>query len=148
MDMNMITEHALVTTVKSNKEKYTTRDVGKATVERKLQSVIGSSSQYLVISVRSHIKNFPVIAADAKLAEKIYGPNIAVVRGKTVWINKLAYEVDQIPISVPSKYRMVTLASNIFYVNTVRFLVSILKYIRFGTTQPIDNVKVETLEIP
>ena len=79
MDMNMITEHALVTTVKSNKEKYTTRDVGKATVERKLQSVIGSSARDLVISVRSHIKNCSFTASDATLAENIYGPNIAGV---------------------------------------------------------------------
>ena len=73
---------------------------------RKLQNLIESSAQDLVISVRSHIKNCPVTEADAKLAEKIYGPNIAGVRGKTVRINEQAYEVDQIPISVPSKYSL------------------------------------------
>ena len=44
---------------------------------RKLQNVIGSSARDLVISVRSHIKNCLVTSADEKLAEKIYGPNIA-----------------------------------------------------------------------
>ena len=46
---------------------------------RKLQNVIGSSARDLVISVCSHIKNCPVTAADAKLAENIYGPNIVGV---------------------------------------------------------------------
>ena len=41
---------------------------------------------------------------------------------------------------------MVTLAANIFYVNTIRFFVSILKHIGFRTTQPIDCGKVETWE--
>ena len=113
---------------------------------RKLHNVIGSSTRDLVISVSYHIKNCPVIAADAKLADKIYGPNIAGVRGKTVRKNEPAYEVDQIPMSVQSKYIMVTSAEDILYVNTIRFLVSILKHIGFGTTQLIDNGKVETLE--
>ena len=68
------------------------------------------------------------------------------MRGKTVRRNEPAYEVDQIPIIVSSKYRMMTLATDIFYVNKIRLFVSILKHIGFGTTQPIDNVKVETLE--
>ena len=93
MDMNMRPEHALVTTEKENKEKYTTINVGKATVTRKLQNVIGSSARDLAISVSYHIKNCPVTAADANLAEKIYGPNILGVRGKTVWINEPTYEV-------------------------------------------------------
>ena len=142
----MRTEHTLVTAVKENKEKYTTRDVGKATVARKIQNLIGSSARYLVLSVRSHIKNCPVTAADAKLAEKIYGPNIAGVRGKTVRRNEPVYEVDQILISVPLKYRMVTLSADKFYVNTIRFFVSISKHIGFGSTQRIDNGKVETLK--
>ena len=41
---------------------------------------------------------------------------------------------------------MVMLAADIFYVNTIRFFVIISKHIGFGTTQPIDNEKVETLE--
>ena len=101
-----------------------------------------------MISVCSHIKNCPVTASDLKLSEKIYGPNIAGVRGKTVRRNEPVYEVDQILISVPLKYRMVTLSADKFYVNTIRFFVSILKHIGFGSTQPINNGKVETLKIP
>ena len=40
---------------------------------------------------------------------------------------------------------MVKLSADILYVNTIRFFVSIPKLIRFGTTEPIDNGKVETL---
>ena len=103
-------------------------------MERKLKNVIGSSAGHLGISVRYHIKNFPVIASDSKLAEKIYGTNIAGVRGKTVWINEPEYKFYQTPISVPSKYIMVTLAAGIFYVNTIRLFFSISKHIGFGTT--------------
>ena len=68
------------------------------------------------------------------------------MRGKKFPINEPAYELGQITISVPSKYIMVTLAVDIFYVNTIQLIFSILKHIGFGTTQPIDNGKVETLE--
>ena len=37
------------------------------------------------------------------------------------------------------------LSADILYVNTIRFFVSIPKHIGFGTTEPIDNGKVETL---
>ena len=42
MGMNIRTEHALATTVKENKEEYTTRYVVKSTVARKLRNAIGS----------------------------------------------------------------------------------------------------------
>ena len=87
-----------------------------------------------MISVSSYINNCPVIATDTKLAENIYVPNIAGVRGKKVPRNELAYELGQITISVPSKYIMVTLAAGIFYVNTIRLFFSISKHIGFGTT--------------
>ena len=144
MDMNMKIKRALVTKLKENKHKYTTRDVGKSTVTRKLQNLIGSSTQDLMISVCSHVKNCPVTSADAKLEENIYDLNTAGVQGKTVWKNEPAYEVDQILIIVPSKYIMVTLVAGIFYVKKILFFVSILKHIGFGTTQLIDNGKVET----
>lgn len=109
MDLNQHTEHALVTTVKDNKEKYTPRDVGMSTLVRKLQDVMAYSARYLIIAVCSHIKNCPVTAVDAKLAEKKYGPSIAGVRGKIVYWNEPAFEVEQIP----------TLAADIFYVNSI-----------------------------
>ena len=80
--MNQRVEFALVTTVKGNEEKYTTRDVAKAKLARKLQDVTGVSTQDLVIVVRSHIKNCPVTAVDAKLVEQIYGPSTTGVRVK------------------------------------------------------------------
>ena len=73
-----------MTTVKDNKMKYTDRDVNKATLARKLQDVTGVSGRDLVIAVRSQIMNCPVTAAHAKMAEDIFGPSIAGVRGKTV----------------------------------------------------------------
>lgn len=118
----------------------------KPTVARKLQRVIGNqSAKDLVISVRSNIKNCPVTAADAKLVEKINGPNIVGVQDKIVRRSRLAYKIDQIPINAAKKYRSVTLVADIFYVNIIWFCVSITKYIGFGTTQPIANGKVETL---
>ena len=135
-----------MTTVKENKEKYNTRDVGKPTSARKLQNVIEGLARDLVISVRSHIENGLVTTLDKKLAEKIYGTNIAGVQGKTSRRNEPAYEVEHITIGVTSKYRMVTLAADKLYVNTIQFIVSISKSIGFGKTQLIGNGKVGTLD--
>ena len=103
MDMNNRTEHVLVTTVKENKEKYTSRDVGKDTLTREQQNIMRCSARDLVITVCSHVKNFSVTGTYENLAEKIYGPSIAGVRGKTVRRNEPAFEVEQIPINIASK---------------------------------------------
>ena len=89
--------------------------MGRATLARNLQEdMMGCSARDLVIAVCSHFKNFPVTAGDAKLAETIYDPSIAGVRGKTVRQNEPAFEVEIIPRSVASKYKMITLATDIY----------------------------------
>ena len=67
--MKQRAEFAMVNTVKGNKEKYTTRDIRKATLARKLQDVHGVSARDLVIAIQSHIKNFPVTAVHVKMIE-------------------------------------------------------------------------------
>lgn len=57
IDMKQRVEYTLVTTVKKNKKKYSTQDVGKATLAQKLQDLTGVSAHNLIITIQSHIKN-------------------------------------------------------------------------------------------
>ena len=145
MDLKQKKELALVTTVAENKMKYTDRDVSKAIVARKLQDVTGISGRDLVIAVRSQIMNCPVTAAHAKMAEDIFGPSIAGVRGKTVRRNEKSFEVDQIPMCIAEKYRKVTIGIDIFFVNSIRFFGSISVHIGFGTVQVMADGKIGSL---
>ena len=97
------------------------------------------------MSIRTQVKNFPVTPADIKLAEVIYDPNIGGVRGKTVCRNEPALLVENILISIPEKYRSVTLGVDIFYVNGIRFFITVSEHIGFGTAEKIGDGKVSTL---
>jgi len=69
IDMKQRGSLALVTTVEDNESKYTKCAVRKAKQARRLQDVTGVSAHDLEI---------------AKMAEDIFGPSVAGVRGKTV----------------------------------------------------------------
>ncbi len=79
-------ELIMVNTVAENAEGYTKRQVDEAKAARELQSVVGNpSTQDLKNMLNANqIIDCPVTAEHVDRAEKIYGPSIANLKGKTV----------------------------------------------------------------
>ena len=67
------------------------------------------------------------------------------MRGKTVRQNEPAFRVENIPISIPETYRIVTVGVDIFYINGIGFFISVSEHIGFGTAEKIGDGKVSTL---
>jgi hypothetical protein len=79
------------------------------------------------------IKNCPVTSIDVNNANKIFGPDLATLKGKTVRITPPPAETDyvQIPKEKMSVNLNVTLVIGIMFVNGLPFVVSISRKMKF-----------------
>jgi len=78
------TEATMIQTVEENKIWYTPQQIERANLARKLYHVIGSPSIEAFKGIlRDLIKNCPVTIADVDIAERICGPSISMLKGKT-----------------------------------------------------------------
>ena len=143
------TATVVVNTVADNKTRYTNRDYSRAILARKLQNIIGrpSTRRYLAIIDKNELPNCPVTRNDIVAAEDIFGPNLGSLKGKTVRSTTphVRAEHINIPISIMERYRDVTIAGDVMFVNRIPFFMSISRHIKFGTAEMITTQKADTL---
>jgi hypothetical protein len=89
------------------------------------------------------LPNCPVTKRDIMAAEDIYGPDIGILKGKTVRCSPQKVSTDMtyspLPAVVHERYQEVTLCADIMYVNRIPFFVSISWKIKFGTIEALDS---------
>ena len=75
----------MVQTVDENKIGYTKQQVERAKAARKLYHIVGPPTveAFKAMLKGNVIKNCPVTSADVDIAEKLYGPAISTLKGKT-----------------------------------------------------------------
>lgn len=80
------THHSYVTTVQENKSKYTNYDVKHADGVQKLQKIIGRPNVTDLCHILDHnlLPHCPYNSTDVRAAEHIYGPELGIIKGKTV----------------------------------------------------------------
>ncbi len=143
------TATVLVNTVADNKNKYTNRDYSQAVLARKLQNIIGrpSTRRFLAIIDKNELPNCPITRNDIVAAEDIFGPNLGSLKGKTVRRTTEHVRTGHvnIPISIMERYRDVTIAGDVMFVNRIPFFMSISRHIKFGTAEMITTQKATTL---
>jgi hypothetical protein len=139
----------LINTVAANKSSYTNRDYSRAVLARRIQKVIGrpSTRTFLKIVDNNLLPNCPVSRRDIMAAEKIFGPDVGSLKGKTIRKGSERVEMSyaDIPASLLSQYREVVLAGDIMFVNKIPFFVTISRYIKFGTTEVLQNQQSKTI---
>ncbi|KAI2491389.1 Reverse transcriptase (RNA-dependent DNA polymerase) [Fragilaria crotonensis] len=140
---------SLVNTVADKATKYSERDYSKAKLARSIQKIIGRPSTRTFISIveKNQLPNCPVTRDDIIAAERIFGPDLGSLKGKTVHKRPDPVKIDHanIPGSVVSRYRNVVLAGDIMFVNKLPFFVTISRHIKFGTSELLTNRKIETI---
>jgi hypothetical protein len=133
------TKEAMVDTVKSNREGFTDRDYERAKRARKALELIGypSPRDFKNMVSSNMIKNCPINPSDVTNAKKIFGPDLATLKGKTVLQTPPLVMMDyvQIPQEIVSLNRNVNLMINIMFVNGLPFMVSISWKINFTTVE-------------
>jgi hypothetical protein len=83
------------------------------------------------------VKNCPVVSIDVTNANTLLGPDLAMLKGKTVITTSLSSMTDyiQIPKEIVGLNHNVTWAISIMFVNGLPFLVSILRNVKFVTVE-------------
>lgn len=83
------------------------------------------------------IKDCPVVKADIKPAEAIFGKDVAILKGKTTWSKSIPMVHDTAKISHELKQAQheVTLAMDTFFVTKMAFLHTISNRIVYRTAQ-------------
>ena len=139
----------LINTVVDNGAKYSQRDYLKAEMARKLQAIIGrpSTKTFLSIVDKNLLPNCPVTRNDIIAAEYIFGPDVGSLKGKTVQKSSSPVQMrhTNVPESIMSRYKEVTVAGDIMFVNKLPFFVTISRHIKFSTSEFLTNQKTDTI---
>ena len=117
-----------VQTIRGNYDGFTRREVEEARAAREAQGMMGhpTDRDFLGMVRANMIHNCPVTASAAENANRIFGPDLAGVRGRTVRRPPEAVRTDyvQLPRVIMERYRVVVLTADVMFVNKVPFLVS------------------------
>jgi hypothetical protein len=87
------------------------------------------------------IKNLPVTIDDINMAEKMFGPDIGALKGKTMQAKPAPVVSDyiEIPTALIETYQEVTLCMDTIKINGLYFLTTILRNIMYCTVEWVEN---------
>jgi hypothetical protein len=117
-----------VMTVRSNYDGFSHKQIGNATTACRLMGMVASPScrdfEGLVRYNMLKLKDCPITLTDVKNANKIFGPVLAAIRGKTVRCKpaRVVTNYVDIPKAIIDVNKQITLAADIMFVNSVPFL--------------------------
>jgi hypothetical protein len=149
-DRYSVEPYSFLNVVAQNKKNFTTRQINQADKARALYCMLGRPSEQTFASMLNNnvIHNCPLTFEDAKRAMLIYGPDRAHLQGTTVKIQGPRVPTTQIipiPAYIQAHHINVTLAMDVFFVQSHRFHYSISRDIKFRTVCMTDSVSKSSL---
>jgi hypothetical protein len=130
---------SFIQTVRGNMEGYMQREVEDARATRKAQAMLGhpTDRDFLGMVRSGMILNCPVTPSAEQNANRIFGPNLAGVRGGTVRRppESVTTNYVQIPCVLLERHQRVTLAVDVMFVNGLPFLVSMARGLNLVTAE-------------
>jgi hypothetical protein len=138
-----------INTVVDNKSSYTNRECTQADLARRIQRIIGhpSTKDFVNIVNKNLLPNCPITKADIMAAELIYGPEVGSLKGKTVRrdVGLVDAQLTDVPCSILTRHREITLCADVMKVNEIPFLVTISRHIKFGTTAMVQSTSTANI---
>ena len=139
----------VVSSVKENKLGYNKKQLERAKLARDLYHAMGCPTveNFKHILRQKIIKNCPVTTDDANLAEKIYGPDVGTLKGKSTRQrpNPVINDLVEIPPEILEPHHELTLCIDNMFVNGIPMLTTIDTGIRYRALQPLDSRSAENL---
>ena len=130
-------------TVAENKEGFTKRQLKGAEQARALYSTLNypSLKDFRWVVRTNQIQDCPVTVADVDAASKIWGKNIAALKGKTTRSkpSPVARDFVKIPKEILALHKEVFLTSDIFFVNKIPFFLTLSRKICFSAVTHLAN---------
>jgi hypothetical protein len=96
-----------------------------------------SSKDYTNMVRSNMIRNCPITPADVKASNKIFGPDIASLKGKMTRNTPEPVLTDyiKIPRAIIDINKNVTLAADVMFVDSIPFLISVSRNVKFTTSE-------------
>ena len=142
-DTSKVKAVSMVETVDENSSFYSKAQLGRAKRAREMLHTLACPSiNDLKTIVGSYsINNCPVTMDDVMLAEKIFGKDIATIKGKTTRQRPkvVVQDVVAIPKELIASQYEVTLCIDAFFVNGIPFLSTISKHLMYRSAQAIGD---------
>jgi hypothetical protein len=137
-----------INTVEENKKFYTDRQLNRAKKARELFHAIGTPNieDFKKIIRMNSIKNCPVTIDDIVISEKIFGPDIGTLKGKSTRHRPapVVHEYVDIPNELITAQENITLCIDVMHVNGNPFLTTISRNIMYRTAQFLKSQTTET----
>ena len=134
-----------IVTVEGNKNNHSAKDMERAIHARDLQHKAGylRDDQLMRIARNNHLMKSPVTPRCVVLKNKIYGPSILGLQGRTIRKKKEGVDpkpMDVSPImTIKPRYKKVLLFADIMFVNGLAVLTTLLKHLHFGTAEGLTS---------
>ena len=142
-------EFLFMVTVEDNMKSFMKQQIMAAEKARNLYAGLAypSLTDFKWILKSNQIHECPVSYEDANTAEKIWGPSIAALKGKTTQKTheKVTSDIVAIPTEIRELHRIVTMSIDVFFVNKIPFLLTLSRNICFSTVTHLSNQKAATI---
>ena len=142
-------DFSFVVTVADNMKLFSKREVVGAEKARSLEAGLAfpSASDYQWILKSNQVQECPVTPDDAKHATKIWGSNVASLKGKTTRTvpDPVPTDMVAIPAEIRNIHRIVTISIDVFFINKVPFFLTLSRKICFSTVTHLANRKIGTI---
>ncbi len=128
-------DFTFVTTVSGNKIGFTKRQIKGAELARSLYAKLSYPSwkDFKWVIQSNQIKDCPVTVEDVDVALKIWGKNIAALKGKTTRSrpSPVARDFVKVPVEMLKLHKEVFMTADIFFVNKIPFFLTLSRKICF-----------------
>jgi hypothetical protein len=134
----------MVNTVQENREGYTNREFERAKVAKVARRALGMvgyppPADFTNMVGANMFINFPVAPTNITTSDKIFGPDVASLKGKTVRNTPSPVLTDyvKIPQAIIDLNKDVTLAADVMFVCGLGFMVSTSRKLKFTTIEHV-----------
>jgi hypothetical protein len=136
-----------VNTVEENKIGFTRRQIKEAELAKSLRAMLAypSEKDFRWVIQSNQIKNCPVTVQAVDNATKIWGKDIATLKGKTTRTKPspvASEDFIKVPKEILDLHRDVFLTADIFFVNGIPFLLTLSRKLQFTAVNHLPNRKV------
>ena len=148
-DPRGLASYSFIATIEENMSLFTKRQVASADLARNLQAGLAypSVKDLKWIVQANMLKDSPVTAQDVDVALKIWGPSVALLKGKTVRRKPplVLEDIVEVPKELWQLHKRVTLTIDIFFVNSAPYFATLSLRICFLLVTHLQNRKITTI---
>ena len=133
----------MVQNVTDNEKGDIQRQLINARKTRDLCTKVGylSIRGFIITIKKNMINNFTIIIEDVMRAERINGPSVQALKGKTIRTKPSPVMTDYVavPHAIFEENQIFTLSVDVMFVNRIPFLTSIIRHLKFTTAETFHN---------